>query len=189
MTLKLTRSKKLVIHVLIGLAVVASGGVLWLSSETNVIQETGTVGGGTYGPLSQGHNANIPYGDTSLVIQCKSVYAVQVWLLTSQNYASWSKGSANANPLIQDLGTDVTISTIIKNSGSYVVVVGKAAGYISSTYNIKISATAYPHRIAALVLMIAGLAIVALGLFSRFYVLDLGSRRTEQYREKASDSR
>lgn len=173
MPLRLTRPTKVVIHVLIGLAVVASGVALWFNPQTNMIQGMGKVEGGSSAGLSQGYAVNIPYQDILLVIQCKSVYAVQVWLLTSENYAMWQKSLADAKPLTQDLGTDITISTTIKNSGSYVVVVGKAAGYVSTSYSIKISLITYPYRVGALVLMIVGFIIVALRLVSQFYVVDL----------------
>jgi len=163
--LRLLPPKKVVIRVLVGLVVVASGGVLWFNPQAKVIQQTGKVGAGSYGvSLSEGCDVNIPYRDSLLVIQCKSVYAVQVWLLTSENYAMWHQSLVDAKPLIQDLGADLTISTIVKDSGSYVVVIGKAAGYVSTSYSIKISVVTYPYRGYALILIIVGFIIVALRL-------------------------
>ena len=66
------------ILIALGMIVLLSGGFLWQWSMATTVQESGIVGGTTYGPLSQSHEVKTAYPDTVLTVHCKSVQAVQV---------------------------------------------------------------------------------------------------------------
>jgi hypothetical protein len=144
--------------------VLLSGGFVWQWSMATTVQESGKVGGATYGPLSESHEAKTAYPDTVLTVQCKSVQAVQVWILTKENFDGWEKGTEAASPLAEDLGSDVTLTVDLKAPGTYVVVIGKAAGYIVTSYNVKITTSEHPTRIHGWILLFGGAMTLLLGI-------------------------
>jgi len=144
--------------------VLLSGGFLWQWSMATTVQESGKVGGTTYGPLSQSHEVKTAYPDTVLTVHCKSVQAVQVWILTKENFGGWEKGVEATSPLAEDLGSDVTLTVDLKAPGTYVVVIGKAAGYIVTSYNVKIITSGHPTRIHGWMLLFGGAVTLVLGI-------------------------
>lgn len=150
----------------LGSIALLSGCFLWQWSLATSIQKSGTVGGTTYGPLSESYEIQAVHPDTTLTVQCKSVQAVQVWISTKDEFSNW-KMWGTIKLLAQDLGSDVTISVNLKTAGTYVVIIGKAAGYVVTSYNVKIATDAYPMRIQGGILFFGGavtLAIAIVGL-------------------------
>ena len=170
----------------LGSIALLSGCFLWQWSLATSIQRSGTVGGTTYGPLSESYEIQAVHPDTILTVQCKSVQAVQIWISTKDEFSNW-KMLETIKLLAQDLGSDVTISVNLKTAGTYVVIIGKAAGYVVTSYNVKIATDAYPMRIQGGILFFGGavtlaIAIVGLVRHSKAYLKADEEKATEQER-------
>lgn len=144
--------------------------------DKNTYQYSGTVRG-DYG-LYQDHDLPYLTKGMQVKVHCSSVYSVYIYIYSKQD---WDKYWFSATPQIEKLGSDVSFSFNILKSGTFVIVVGKAAGYLASSYQLTVTTTKtytytatideYPYKTIAPYVLYLGIALVAMGAIGTIIVM------------------